>query len=92
MFNEEMAHNRHMLRHVPDYFRTQEMCIKAVDEKPCALECVPDQYITQEMCNKSVRRELYVLDYVPDHLKILEMCNDAVWENPLSLVRLMIGL
>ena len=44
---------RHKLAYVPDHFKTQGMCIKAVEVDPCTQTLVPDQFKTQEMCKKS---------------------------------------
>ena len=40
-----------MLEHVPDQYKTQEMCNEAVQSYPEVLKYVPDQYKTQEMCH-----------------------------------------
>ena len=38
------------LEHVADHFKTQKMCIKAVEKEAESLEHVPDYLKTQEMC------------------------------------------
>ena len=46
-----------MLDFVPDHSKTPEMCERAVDAYPWALEFVPmDIIITQQMCNKAVKK------------------------------------
>ena len=37
-----------MLCHVPDHFKTQEMCDKTVRDDPFSLVCVPDWFVTQQ--------------------------------------------
>ena len=44
------------LRDVSDYFKTQELCNKAVGNKPCMLGDVPDLFKTQEMCETSFEK------------------------------------
>ena len=36
----------HVLRHIPDYFETPEMCNKAVEVDPWQLKYVPEDLIT----------------------------------------------
>ena len=36
----------HVLRHIPDYFETPEMCNKAVEVDPWQLKYVPEELIT----------------------------------------------
>ena len=38
----------------PDQYKTQEMCIKVVEESPYTLARVSDRFKTQEMCIKGV--------------------------------------
>ena len=58
-----------MLEYVPNHFRTQEMCERAVEENIWSVVYVPDQYKTQEMCDKAVEEYLRLLKYVPDSFK-----------------------
>ena len=51
---------------IPERFKTQEMCIKAVEVDPWQLYHVPDQYKTQEMCDKAVREYPFSLPFVSD--------------------------
>ena len=66
---------------ITDCFKTQGMCIKAVEEGPSNLGYVPDCLKTQEMCNEVVRIKPVLLVYVPDRLKTQEMCSEAVEKN-----------
>ena len=78
LHNEAADIGAYPLVYVPDKFKTQEMCIKAVKEDPWQLHYVPDQYKTQEMCNEAVCKEPYMLYYVPDQYKAQEICDAAV--------------
>ena len=40
---------------IPDHFKTQEMCIKAVEVDPWELGNIPDTFKAQKICNKAVR-------------------------------------
>ena len=42
---------------IPDHFKTQDMCNKAVEEDPCSLINVPDHFKTQDMCNKAIEKD-----------------------------------
>ena len=44
----------HLLRYIPDQYKTQQVCDKAILENGGTLESVPDYYTNQEMCNKVV--------------------------------------
>ena len=71
------------LAFVPDHFKTQEICNKAVCMEPFLLKYVPDYLKTQEMCEKNVwLRGLY---YVPDHRKTQGVSEKAVTFNPYTL-------
>ena len=54
------------LEFVPDCYKTQKMCNKAVDTYPSALQFVTGQYKTHEMCIKDVDTCPFVFDSVPD--------------------------
>ena len=67
---------------IPDHFKTQEMCIKAVDVYPEQLHFVPDQYKTKAMCERAFEENPYTLEDIPDHFKTREMCERSVEEDP----------
>ena len=37
-----------LIAHVPDHFKTQEMCNEAVEVDPSFLQYVPDWFVSQE--------------------------------------------
>ena len=55
-----------VLRFIPDRFKTQEMCIKALEVDLWKLKDVPDHFKTQGICDDVVRRSPCYLEYVPD--------------------------
>ena len=75
-----------VLRFIPDGFKTQEMCTKALEVGLWKLKDVPDHFKTQEISDSVVRRSPFYLKDVPDHFKTQEMCDDAVRRNPFYLL------
>ena len=47
---------RFVIRYVPDQYKTQQTCDKAIDNYPHALKFVPYCCMTQEMCDKAGNR------------------------------------
>ena len=95
-YDEAVACNPCMLRHVPGNLITQKMCDTAVARCPCMLRHVPDNFKIQEMYDTAVRMDpdmIMVLDgvlfrflsvlllLVPDHIKTQGMCEKAVERN-----------
>ena len=52
--------------YVPSQYKTQEICIEAVQRVPWMLVYVPDQFVTQKMCNETVKKSPWMLKHVPD--------------------------
>ena len=48
-----------------DHFKTQEICIKAIEKTSLHLEIVLEKYNTQEICDKAVRKIPCLLKEVP---------------------------
>ena len=78
--------------HVPDQYKTEDMCNKAVVcIAPYKLGLVPDDYFKtlmkqrMKMCNGITCCRLCMMFFVPDHFKTEEMCNKAVCMDPYSL-------
>ena len=64
--NEIMRINLAVLYLVPDHFKIQEMCIKALKVGTWrVLEDVPDCFKTHEMCDKTVGKCPFSLLYAP---------------------------
>ena len=83
MYEKAVEADPQYLRYVPDKFKTQEMCNRAVENNPYwCFEYVPDKFKTQEMCLKAVNEWSYYLIYVSDKFKTQEMCLKAVDQCP----------
>ena len=67
---------------VPECYKTQKMCDKAVDTYPSTLEFVPECFMIQEMCDKAVVSCFVIFDSNPDWYKTQEMCDRAVSVDP----------
>ena len=64
---------------VPDCYKNQEMCKKAVDNYSHALEFVSECYKNQKRCNKAVDTCPTTIKYILECYKIQEMCYNAVF-------------
>ena len=56
----------YLLRYVPDRYKTQQMCDKAILESGGTLKSVTDYYRYQEMCNKAVNIYPHALEFPPE--------------------------
>ena len=54
MSDKAIPGNGGTLKSVSDYYKNQEICNKAVNNYPHALEFVPECYKTQNMCDKEL--------------------------------------
>ena len=78
--------NAATIKSVPDCYKNQEMCNKAVVNYPHALEFVPECHKTQEMCNKSINRCLFIFYSISYRYKTYEMCGRIVSEDLVVIV------
>ena len=53
---QEICNNPWFFGYVPDRFKTQRMCERAVEVSPLQLKYVLDHFKMQDMCDKAVRR------------------------------------
>ena len=79
-----------LIRCVPDYYKTQHkcdkailenegtLCNKAVDNYSHALTFIPNCYINQKICDKALDAHQSTLQFVPECYKTQEMCAKAV--------------
>ena len=74
-----------VIRFVPDRYKTQQMCDKAILENSETLKFVPDCFKNQEMCNKAVDNYLHMLEYVPECCKTQKMCDKTVDTYPSAI-------
>ena len=80
------------MQFVSDWYKTQEMCNKAVDIFPFVFDSVPDWYKTQEMCHKVVSKEPFTLKNCLDRYKTKEMLDKAVVAFLQTMIFFVIGL
>ena len=64
----------YLLRYVPDWSRTQQMCDKAILENGRTIKFVPGCYKNQEMCDKAVDNYPHALEFVRECYKAQEIC------------------
>ena len=64
---------------IPDRFKIQEMCIKAVEVDPWKLYYVPDHFKSQKMCDGLVSEDPFSLQYVPDWFVMQEQVK--IWHD-----------
>ena len=65
------------IKYVLDQYKTQEMCIRAVNTCSFVFDSVPNEYKTQEMCNNAVDNNLSTIKDVSDWWKAQELCDKA---------------
>ena len=73
-----MCDEPYILQHVPNHFKTQSICERAVENVSCMLSHALDYFKTPEMCNKAVEADPCAFQYVPEDLITRKMCNKAV--------------
>ena len=88
---EDCFDNPWALRFLPDQFKTEEMCIRALEVAVWQLKDISDHFKMQDMCDDAVWRSLFYLEYIPDwfvteeQIKILrdddECCDDHELKN-----------
>ena len=59
-FNQEVHRKPPFLAFVPDIFKTQDMCDKALEVGQWSFEYVPDHFKTQSMCKKAVEKDSWL--------------------------------
>ena len=53
-FNKEVRKKPRFLAFVPNYFKTQKMCERVIEDDPDTLRFVPDHVKIQGICEKEV--------------------------------------
>ena len=69
MFKHAVTKLRYLLRYVPDQYKAEQMCDKAILGNIETLESVPDCQKNQEICNKAVANYPYALEFDPECYK-----------------------
>ena len=80
------------LKSVSDCYKNQEICNKAVDYYPHALQFVHECYESQKMCDKAVDTHPFTIKYVPECYKTQEMYYKAVYKCFLYLILFLINI
>jgi hypothetical protein len=73
------------LKNIPEVFRSEAMCLAAVEKNGWALEYVPDHSRTESMYVAAVKQNGGALRHVPDHLRTESICRAAVEQDGLVL-------
>lgn len=71
--------------HVPDGFKTLNMCMIAVHGYSQALLDVPMQFMTRELCMEAVKANPQSIECVPDHIITADMCECAIQLMPVAI-------
>ena len=72
MSNRSLFEVYFSIRHIPDQYKTQSLCDKAVDDYLAALKLVPDWFVTSKMI-KEFFTALYAEENILFLMKILVM-------------------
>ena len=72
--------------------KNQEICKKALNNDPHALEFVPDCYKTQEMCYKVVNSHSSTIQFLPESCKTPKICDKAFSKCFLAFFLLLIHI
>ena len=78
MRDKAILENGGTLKSVPDCYKNQEMCNKAANNYPHALELALEWYKTQKICDKVVDTYPSTIKFVLECFMTQEMCDKAV--------------
>ena len=76
------------IQFVPEYYKTQEICVKAVNRCFFAFGSIPDQYKSQEICDIFVSLYPFLIVYCPDKYITQKMCDEAL-DDSLTALKLI---
>jgi len=71
---------------IPEEFRSEELCLIAVQQKAGALKYVPRKFLTRELCLMALQKDKDVLGYIPKNLYTPEILLIACTQNPLATI------
>ena len=74
-----------VIRYVPDQYKTQQMCDKAILENGGTLESVPECYKNQRIHDKAVDNYPHALKFVPDSYITQKMCDKGISTHPSTI-------
>jgi hypothetical protein len=75
---ENIEENGHLLRGVPEEFRTVELCLAAVKSCSVSLRYVPREKRTVEICLAAIEKSGWGLEFTPEEIKSPELCLAAL--------------
>lgn len=73
------------LVYVPEDFKTENMCMNAVNNDPMAIRYVPEKFLSRALIISSISKNGICLQYIPINLRNIELCEIALNNNPLAL-------
>jgi hypothetical protein len=85
LFYWAIEQNGLILQHIPEEYRTPELCRLAVEQYGLALYYVPGKYQTPELYRLAVEQDGHALRHVPEHKRTHELCWFTVERNGLAL-------
>ena len=80
MCKHAVKKSTYLLRYVPGWHKTQQMCNKAILENGATLKSVPDCY--KMYTNTAFNKYFLAFFYIPDWYKIQEMCAKIISQDP----------
>ena len=89
MSDKAIVGNGETLEFVPNCYKNQQTCNKAVANYPHALKFVPDCYITQKMCDKADNTFHSTIKFISHCCKTREMCNIKLKECVIKLLMIV---
>ena len=63
MYNKQAKTSPSAIQPVPECYKTQKMCVKAVNTCPFESHTVSDRYEMQEICDKASSNNSFMLEY-----------------------------
>ncbi len=63
-----------LLRYVPDYFKTEEMCECSINQNGLALQYVPDTLKTIDLCFNAINKDINSFEFIPQVFKTEKLC------------------
>lgn len=73
-WHKKTAENYRNLKRVPDMYKTEELCLRVLQNSFYALPFVPEKYITTALCNQLVAKDGFALRAIPEQFISEELC------------------
>lgn len=73
----------HIIKDIPLEFRTEELCMLALEKDPDNIEYIPEEYLNEEVCLETVKKRGDVLACIPEQFMNYDICLAAMaYANP----------